>query len=250
MISLNSVASLLKVIQSNELKTAATLSRLLDVEVLQSLGENRYLLNVDGKELTALSQRKLTPFEHYFAKFEISKANAQPTLSHLLKIPKIFIKLPLLENSDLFFEPKELAKILGSKETMLNFKETLLKELANAPSKENFQALTPFLLSMHQNILSIPFRFYDTFALLQFKKRYNKKTKKSFLDFYAFFSHLGPISGLVMDREIKINVAFEETKEHLMQHADELGYKLHIEVNDSIAPLYEAKEERVLDIVT
>ena len=249
MISLNSVTSLLKVIQSSDAKTAAILSKLLDVEVLQSLGENKYLLNVEGKQLTALSQQKLIPHEHYFARFEAPK-DAKPTLSHLIKIPKLFIKLPLLQHLHLFFEPKELARLLASKETLQNFKDTLLKELATAPSKEHFQTLTPFLLSLHQNILTIPLRFYESFALLQFKKRYNKKTKKSFLDFYAFFPHLGPISGVISEREVKINVAFDETKKYLENISGEVGYTIHINVSDSIEPLYEAKSERVLDIVT
>ncbi len=249
MIPLGSVSSLLRIIQSSDPKTAATLTKLLDIEVLESLGENRYLLNVAGKKLTALSQQKLTPREHYFARFEATK-NTQPTLSHLVKIPKLFVKLPLLRHLDLFFEPKELARLLGSKEAVQAFKATLLKELAASPTKEHFQALTPLLLSLHQNILSIPLHFYDSYALLQLKKRYNKKTKKSFLDFYAFFAHLGPISGIISEYEVKINVAFYETKEHLEYLSDAIGYDLSIEVSDTIAPLYEAKIERVLDIVT
>ncbi len=249
MISLGSLTSLLRIIQNSDPKTAAALTKLLDIEVLKSLGENRYLLNVAGKELTALSQQKLTPHEHYFARFEATK-NAQPTLSHLIKIPKLFVKLPHLQHLDLFFELKDLARLLGSKETLQAFKETLLKELAASPTKEHFRALTPFLLSLHQNILSIPLHFYDTFALLQFKKRYNKKTKKSFLDFYAFFTHLGPISGIIWEYEVKINVAFYETKEHLERLSDAIGYDVSIEISDTIAPLYEAKTERVLDIVT
>jgi len=249
MISLNSVTSLLKVIQNSDPKTAATLTKLLNVKVLESLGGNKYLLDIGGKQLTAFSEQKLTPFEHYFARFEAAK-DTKPALSHLIKIPKLFAKLPLLQLSDLFLEPKELARLLGSKEAIQNFKNTLLKELAASHSKEHFQTLTPFLLSLHQNILSVPLHFYESFALLQFKKRYNKKTKKSFLDFYAFFTHLGPISGMISEREVKINVAFDETKEYLEHLSGEVGYPVHIEVSEAITPLYEAKSERVLDIVT
>ncbi len=249
MISLSSVASLFKVIQNSDPKTAAALTKLLDIEVLKSLGENRYILNVAGKELTALSQQKLVPNEHYLARFETSQ-NTKPTLSHLVKVPKLFTKLPLLQHLDLFVDAKDLARSLGSKEALQSFKDTLLKELATAPSKEHFQSLTPFLLALHQNILSIPLHFYDTFALLQFKKRYNKKTKKSFLDFYAFFPHLGPISGVISNEEVKIHVAFEEIKEFLENKSDEVGYVVHIEISETITPLYKAKTERVLDIVT
>ena len=70
------------------------------------------------------------------------------------------------------------------------------------------------------------------------------------MDFYAFFSHLGPISGVISEREVKINVAFDETKKYLENISGEVGYTIHINVSDSIEPLYEAKSERVLDIVT
>ncbi len=249
MISPSSLSTLLKVIQSSDPKTATTLTKLLDIEVLKSLGENRYLLNVEGKQLTALSEQKLGPYEHYFARLETAK-NQQPTLSHLIKIPKLFTKLQLLQHFEFFFEPKDLAKLLTSKENMHSFKETLLKDLGSAPSKEHFQALTPLLLSLHHNILTVPLQYYDIYAFLQLKKRYNKKTKKSFLDFYAFFEHLGPLSGIISQESVKINVAFEEIKQQLERQSDELGYNVHIAVSDTIRPLYEAKNERVLDIVT
>ena len=249
MISASSLSSLLKVIQSSDPKTAATLTKLLEIEVLQSLGENKYLLNMEGKQLTALSKQPLTPFEHYFARLETAK-HSQPTLSHLVKIPKLFAKLQLLQHFDLFFEPKDIAKLLASKESLQIFKETLLKDLGTTPSKEHFQALMPLVLSLHQNILTLPLLYHDIFAFLQLKKRYNKKTKKSFLDFYAFFSHLGPVSGIISQQEVKLNVAFEETKKHLKNLSDELGYEVEIEVSETILPLYEAKTQRVLDIVT
>ena len=246
--NLNAISSLLKVIQSSDAKTAATLTKLLDIEVLKSLGENRYLLQAGGKELTALSQQKLIPHEHYLARFEVTK-NSQPTLSHLLKVPKLFTKLPLLDSA-LLIEPKELARLLSAKEGVMSFKESLLKELVSSPSKEHFQALSPFLLSLHQNVLSIPLYFFDTYALLQFKKRYNKKTKESFLDFYAFFTHLGALSGIVSQNEARINVAFEETKRHLETLRKKLGYEVQIEVSEMILPLYETKEQKILDITT
>ena len=249
MISPSSLSSLLKVIQSSDPKTAATLTKLLDIEVLKSLGENKYLLDIGGKQLTALSQQKLTPHEPYFAKFSAGNST-QPTLSHLVKIPKLFAKTELLRQSDLWFEPKDLFKVLGSKETLQNFKDALLKELASSPSKEHFQTLMPFLLSLHQNVLTLPMLFYDNFAFLQLKKRYNKKTKKSFLDFYAFFTHLGPISGVVAHNEVSLHVAFEETKAYLDAHSEELGCSLHIQVSNAIKPLYETKTQQILDIVT
>ena len=249
MISLDTVTSLFKTVHGSDPKTAALLSKLLDVEVLRSLGENRYLLNIEGRELTALSKQKLTPHEHYLARYETSK-NTQPTLSHLVKIPKLFTQLPLLRHSPLLFEPKDLLRLLESKQTVQNFKETLLKELTTAPSKEHFQALSLYLLSLHQHVLSIPLHFYDTFSLLQFKKRYNKKTKKISLDFYAFFTHIGPVSGVISDRKVKMSVTFFETKEYLEKRSAEVGCEIEIEVVDTIAPLYEAKTQRVLDIVT
>jgi len=249
MISLDSVSSLLQVLQrSASTKDLKSLVKLLDIEILKSLGDQKYLLFIDGKELTAFSKQKLTPGEHYFARFELD--SKQPTLSHLLKMPKLFFKLPFLTINQSFYDIKTLQHLLTSKEGVANFKEQIAKDLASAPSKEHFLALSHLLLSLNQNIFTLPLFFYDTFAFFQLKKRYNKKTKENFLDFYAFFEHLGALSGIVSKRAITLHTPFEEVVQLLEDESVNLAYPLHIVVMERIAPLYEPKDERVLDIVT
>ncbi|SFV55440.1 hypothetical protein MNB_SM-7-271 [hydrothermal vent metagenome] len=249
MITPSTLASLIQAVQKSDLKSGATLTKLLEVEVLKSLGDERFLLQIGDKQLTALSKQKLIPTEHYFAKFE-TDGQKQPTLSHLIKIPKLFKTLQLQRDPTLFLDPKELHKLLSSKEVLQNFKEHLLKELVTSPSKEHFSTYTPLLLSLYHNVLTLPLYFHDTFAFLQLKKRYNKEKKKSFLQFYAFFEHLGAISGIISNEMIKIHVGFEEIKEYLYLLEDQLGYGIDIEVKEMISPLFEPKTNNILDIHT
>ncbi len=249
MISLGSVGSLLKVLQSTDTQTAKTLLKLVSVDILKSLGENKYLLEVDNKQIQAKSQRELQEGERYFARFTLSKEQL-PTLSHLLKVPLLAKALKPLAHTPLALDTKSLTDLLQTKHPIQTFKESFLKEIVTTTNKEHFQALSNLLISLNYSVFTLPVYFHDRFGFLQIKKRYNKKTKKVFLDFYAMFEHLGPISGVISSLDIHINVAYEETKEILLQNEEELRYDLTIDVIEQIEPLFEAKTQNILDIKT
>ncbi|DAB29320.1 MAG TPA: hypothetical protein CFH84_10285 [Sulfurimonas sp. UBA12504] len=94
---------------------------------------------------------------------------------------------------------------------------------------------------------------HNSFSLVQFKKRYNTKTKNTYIDFYAALELLGPISGLITldERVIKIElcVAFVQTKIFLENDLKNFSYNnINIKLVKNIEPLYDTKRSSLLDI--
>ncbi len=249
MISATSLASILKTLQSGDLKSIKPLVKLMQIEVLESLGEKNYLLKMEGKELRAFSKQPLQKGALYYAKLTQPK-DAKPTLSHLLKLPSLLLTLKSPQNAPLAYDVETLKKVLKSETSLESFKTGLLHKLASSQTKEQFHALSNLLLSLHQNVLSFPVHIFGHFAFFQIKKRYNKKTKRSFLDFYAFFAHLGALSGVVDERSVRINVAYEEVAELLRKNAHSLPLELHVSIAEKIEPLFESNNRQILDIST
>ena len=108
------------------------------------------------------------------------------------------------------------------------------------------------LLSLQNQTLTIPLNYQGYFSILQFKKRYNKQTKKTAIDFYASLEFLGPISGLIWLNEesisIELSVAFEKSKQFLENRMNDISYSVKISLLERIEPLYSANVECILDI--
>jgi len=250
MISLNSIGSLVSLLKNSDPQSAKALIKLLSVDVLKSLDDDKYLLQTQDKTLTAQSQKKLQVGERYFAKYTQTKQET-PILSNLIKVPKLLSQLKELHSTPMLYNEKTLKELLLQKDPVGNFKETLLDTLAKTTSKEQFHTTSLLLLSLHQGVFTLPFVFYHSLGFLQIKKRYNKKEKKSFLDFYAFFEHLGAISGVISQEIIRINVGYKEIKEFLEEKSNELSYPLDINVITPISPLYDITQNNsLLDITT
>jgi hypothetical protein len=84
------------------------------------------------------------------------------------------------------------------------------------------------------------------------KKRYNKTSKKSQLDFYASLLKLGAISGTIMLLEdeifIDLDVAFTTTKLFLEANLKDVRYKITLHVRENIDALYQFQTNSLLDI--
>jgi len=248
MISLNQLTSLVNSLKSVDKNTARTIIKLVNVDVLKSLGDSKYLIQINDKTLTAQSQKQLQEGSSYFARYD-AKQKTLPQLSKLINIPNLFKNQHILKDANLTYDIKTLQHILNSKEPAKTIKEQILDELSKSQNKEHFQTVSNLLLSLNQNVLSFPFIIYEYFGLLQLKKRYNKKTKKSYLNFYAIFEHLGPISGVISEDSISLNVAYDEIKDFLDENLDEISYNITLHVMDNIEPLYDInKNDKLLDI--
>jgi len=145
---------------------------------------------------------------------------------------------------------KDLQTILKSKNPYEITKQDLLEQLDKASTKEEFSSINALLLSIHNQTLTIPLNYNKYFSILQFKKRYNKKIKKTQIDFYAALELLGPISGIltldVSDATIDLNVAFDKTKNFLENDMNDISYKIN--TINKIEPLYDLKLNSILDI--
>lgn len=145
---------------------------------------------------------------------------------------------------------KDLQTILKSKNPYEITKQDLLEQLDKASTKEEFSSINALLLSIHNQTLTIPLNYNKYFSILQFKKRYNKKIKKTQIDFYAALELLGPISGILTldasDATIDLNVAFDKTKNFLENDMNDISYKIN--TINKIEPLYDLKLNSILDI--
>lgn len=249
MISLNSLSSILQTLQSDDAKSIKPLVQLLQLEVLDSLGKENYLLKIGDKQLIALSKQPLQKGEHYYAKL-IEHTKTKPILSHLLKIPNILTRSESLLEYASHYDLKTLENILKSKTSIESFKTELLHKLASSKTKEQFGLYSHLLLSLHQNVLTFALFFYEQLLFLQIKKRHDKRKRKDFLDFYAFFSRLGPVSGILDEYSAHLNVAYEEVATFLQAHQESLPLHVSIEVIERIEPLFEASNKGILDITT
>jgi len=243
--SVTELSNLLKIASPQEAKA---LIKLLSVDVTSSLGEGKYLLQTPAKEFQATSAQPLKEGAKYWVELS-NKQNEMPQINKLFLQPQM---LQELRNIPLKFDIKELYELLSGKKNLEHFKENLLEHLLNATTKEDFTQLSNLLLSLMQNTLTIPLYYQQFFGVFQMKKRYNKTSKKSQLDFYAALAKLGPLSGTIMlikdEIFIDLNVAFMTTKLFLEENLKDIKYKITLHVSENIEPLTQFHTHSILDI--
>jgi archaellum component FlaF (FlaF/FlaG flagellin family) len=237
-------------LDTTQLKTTL---KLANVEILKDLGKdssglNKYSILLDGKKMEAQSHTKLSPTQNYQAQIDTTKEKL-PILSKLTKVPLLF---KTLQHTKLSFTPESLSSLIEEKSPHESLKTKILEHLPNSHSKEEFHANSSLLLSLSNNTFTIPVEFHKDFALLQFKKRYNKEKKSVQLDFYATLSLLGPVSGVILLEDnlvyVMIHVAYEETQQLLKESAKDFSYPIEIKLHKSIEPLFDTKINSLLDI--
>jgi len=245
--SLSQITSLAKILASNPTEAKAIL-KLASVEILKNLGSNKYSVLLESKTLTAQSDKPLSEGAKYWSQITQGK-DSLPNLSNLVKMPKL---LTLFQNAPQHYTLKDLATLLNSPKPEATLKQALMEQLTNATSKEEFTNSANLLLSLQNQTMTIPLQYQNYFSILQMKKRYNKKTKKSQIDFYAALEFLGPISGIVsLENEsvsVNLNVAFEKTKTFLEENMNQFSYTITITLAQNISPLYEANINSLLDV--
>ena len=246
MIAATRLEELLRIIQGAAKSQGEMLTKLLEIEVLKELEDGGYLLDIGGKHLRALSSYRLRPHARYLAQVRFGQKGL-PILSNLIRLPKMLSHLAHLSGDDLVPSSAKLARVL-TKEGLESFYSTLLEELASAPSRERFVALMQLLLSLQEHILTIPLMLKERYALLQLRRKREKKAKAGVLEFYAFFPSLGALEGSVSMQGVRLFVDSEATLTLLMRRSGSFGYRLLIEQKGAIEPLFEPKTTQLLDI--
>lgn len=245
--NISRLGALAKLISANP-NEAKALIKLVSVDILKSLGDGKYTVTIDGKELSAKSDKALGEGARYWAQ-SIQNKNSLLQLSNLVKQP---LMLQNLKNSPIEYSIKDLQTLLSSKDPHSIIKQNLLEHLSNANTKDEFTNISALLLSIQNNTLSIPLNYHGYFSVLQFKKRYNKKNKKTQIDFYAALEFLGPVSGVILLENntvsIELSVAYDKTKRFLEDNMNDLAYDVNITVIADIEPLYSLNSNSILDI--
>jgi len=245
--SISQLSSLAKLISTNPNEAKAFI-KLVSVDVLKSLGDGKYTVLLENKTLTAQSDKPLSEGTKYWSQLTQPK-NATAQLSNLKKMP---MQLQNFQNSNIEYSLKDLQTLLKSQKPETLMKQNLLEHLSNANTKDEFSSASNLLLSLQNNTFTIPFRLENFFSLLQFKKRYNKKSKRTQLDFYAALEFLGPMSGVVTLEDgavnINLNVAFDKTKKILEEDMNNFSHDMNISLLENIEPLYNTEINSLLDV--
>lgn len=244
----NELKALLQLVNTSP-QSAKSLVKLLSIDVLKSLGNDTYLVSSNAKTFQTTSDMPLPLNTKIWA--ELSMKDNQPHISKLLLKPTL-----LLENSPKTFHlnEKEFLSLLQNKEPLSVHKNSIVELMAQASSKEEFANLSQQLLALNAHTLQIPLQYRASFGLLQMKKRYNDKTKKTAIDFYAALHHLGPIAGTIMlieeSLQVHLDVAFKSTQHYLEDDLNFLPkhYHLSITLSQDINPLFEPTNSAILDI--
>jgi hypothetical protein len=235
----------------------------LSIDVLERLDPLNYLLKMNGKKAFTESERELEPGMRYWGEVT-HKRGEKLVVKSLIKQPDFFgeIKQHSLLN------PKKVIEAFKnnvSDEFQRNFKKEVMNQMASTNNKEEFLFLNQLLLSMENNVISIPINYGDKSAMFQYQYGKNKKKQKTEkkvlddLDFYAAFDLLGPMRGKIIyfndETHLNLEVNFDTTREFLIQHSGEQeifnNLKIAIKViKDEIKPLYSFTQNNLLDLRT
>lgn len=209
------------------------------LEVLKKTKHQHYLLKIGNQTLETKSLKDLEIGGRYFALMRHLNHGGL-MLSSLKKepeIPKNFLEMPLREFK------REILEI----SQMQHFQEMALEKMLHSQSKDEFLSWGFFLLGLQKKVVSFWLEHEDKKVFLQ------TKTRKSQIDFYALFPHLGEIEGkifaLLDSLVLEIKVAYEgvarllEENEILLKGVSEL----RVQVSDKITPLFLNKEQ-LLDL--
>lgn len=231
-------------------KEMAKIVKLLSVDVLKNLGDGKYRVAIERREFDATSKEKNLQKATYWA-------NVTQESQTKLDISHAKIKPPLFEQMKLFdfkFDQEKIKQLLNDHMEIKNFTDELFEKLSSADTKEEFVTTSNILLSINQNVLTLPLFFEKYYGYFQIKKRYNKSQEKNYIDFYAALKNLGPIEGVItLDGTVvhsHVRVLFEHTKKILDDLKDELkfGKNMKIELVDDISPIYAPSLNSIMDI--
>ncbi len=198
------------------------------VEVIKELGANRFRLKIGKKELTTKSFKSLKVKQRYWANFSQSKEG-------ILSISNLFAQPELFCNDSLFlpfnFEEFNLKKELNFDE----FRTFLLTKLHNnLNNADEFKTYSYMLLALSKGIIHLPLQFENKKALLQFRMKEDKK-----LVFYLALDHLGPLSGILSEKECFLEAMYQKTIWYLEKERTKFDMLSEIRLTREIKPLFD-----------
>jgi hypothetical protein len=235
----------------------------ISMDILERLDPINYLLKMGNKKTVTESQKELELGGKYWGEVT-HKRGEKLVVENLIKQPEFFgdiKKIPLIDY-------KRVVNAFKNHETtsfQQTFKKEVLSQMAGSVDKEQFLFLNQLLLSMENNVITIPINYNGKSGMFQYKygegnrKRNPKETEFiQDLDFYAVFELLGPMRGKLVyfNEEVYLNleVNFESTRKFLQENLDLKDFtKIQIEIKrikQEIKPLYSFTQNNLLDLRT
>ena len=98
------------------------------------------------------------------------------------------------------------------------------------------------LLALTKATIHLPLLYNGKKVMFQFQKQTNDS-----LLFYCAFEHLGPISGILNQREVHIATMYDKSLHYLQKESPKLGMITHITLQAEITPLFDMSD-MVLDL--
>jgi hypothetical protein len=233
----------------------------LTMDILERLDPLSYLLQMNGKKAFAESEKLLEPGMKYWGE-ATHKRGEKFVIKNLIKEPAFFRQV----QDNAFVDAKKVLEAFSSNSKTpfeAKFKQEIISQMANSSSREEFIFLNQLLLSMENQVISIPITYEDRSALFQYKYGREKKKKEEdgvkTLDFYALFETLGPMKGKLIYYQdgisVNVEVNFEASKEFLMRNivtnSSIKDMEIVVKVVESeIQPLYSFTQNNLLDLRT
>ncbi|PAF51341.1 hypothetical protein BKH43_01500 [Helicobacter sp. 13S00401-1] len=222
-----SLLNALSKLSPKELNT--TLPTLL--KILSQTSNNSYQIQLGKLILETKSDVPLELGKTYWANVSQNKLGGL-NITNLIAQPKT---LEALANFALKLDSKGLEELFKNehhkdKSMESNYKDLLLDKLPLVNSKQEFLELAQMLLGLQKGVISLVIKDEEKDSLLQIKKQ---KVK---LEFYALFSSLGEIDGMVYvdskkDLSLSMNVMSKKIKTFLASKLDTLKGFSKVDIN-------------------
>lgn len=234
----------------------------LTMEVLERLDPLNYLLQMNGKKAFSESEKLLEPGMKYWGEVT-HKRGEKLVIKNLIKQPAFFKEV----QDNAFVDAKKVLEAFSSNSKApfeAKFKQEIINQMSACSDKDEFQFLNQLLLSMENNVISIPLNYEDKSALFQYKYGMNKKKSKKndelqSLDFYALFDTLGPMKGKIIYYEnsvsLSLEVNLEASRKFLIQNMglsdviENMDISIKV-IKSEIQPLYSFTQNNLLDVKT
>lgn len=223
----------------------------MSIRVISKVGHLRYLLQIGNTEMPTRSTQDLQPGRQYWAQMGRSSVGSI-LISQLTPQPKLLQKTPsnvLLNLSDLqrFFNEE------SSKNSFDGFKSYLFEKMASSESRQEFQFLANMSMALQAGVFSLPLWYEDRMAFFQFRKKKLQGSKENSLEFYAAFSNIGPVKGLLVKHQEEIglllSLQYQSSLDLLreeLKHLEGID-TVKLELLQNIEPFYEFSEN-ILDL--
>jgi hypothetical protein len=239
----------------------------LNMEILERLDPLNYLLQMNGKKAFAESEKLLEPGMRYWGE-AIHKRGEKFVIGNLIKQPQIFKQV----QDNAFVDARKVLEAFSNNSRTpfeTQFKQEIISQMAKSSDRNEFIFLNQLLLSMENNVITIPINYEDRSLMFQYKYGYSEKERREreeleaneikTLDFYAIFETLGPMKGKIiyLNDQISLNIEvnFDKSKKFLERNIinNELVNNINViikVVKNEIQPLYSFTQNNLLDVRT